>query len=1278
MQGTVLEQELSYWKESLDGAPATLNLPLDHRPGSAPGKASHRSIRFSPELSADLLAFAQRDGSTPFMLLLAALALTLNKWTGATDLVIGTVVAGRNRKEVEKVIGCFMNFLPIRVRIAVDETAAQFLVAVRKTVLESQAHQDCPFEKIVEAINPERSLNQNPLYNVALLLQNFPADVFHGEALQAARMPVSMEAALLDLRFEAEETPEGFSLLCEYRKDLFDASTIEQLLAGCVEVLEPLVGRPETVLASIAPPANLAKQAKAARADEVQQTIAISATFTAEPLETPLGYWLKQLELPAKIEFAPFNQTYQQLLDPSSLFATNERGLNVLLLILEDWLPPDVKAIPDKPAQEELERKVSEFVQALKAGSIRSSTPYLVCFCPPSSNAAANPELAAVLASQEKLLAGQLERLDSVYLLSAGELATWYPVEDYSDPHGNELAHVPYKPLFFTALATAIARKFHALKRTPFKVIALDCDNTLWSGVCGEDGASGVRIDLARQALQKFFREQHDAGLLLCLCSKNNPQDVHEVFAKRLEMPLHREHFAAERLNWQPKSQNLRSLAQELQLGLDSFIFVDDNPIECAEVEASCPEVLALQLPEEPESIPDFLKHCWAFDHLKLTNEDRQRTQMYHQQQLRQQFRSQAMSLKDFLDGLDLKVRLEPVSPDQLARASQLTLRTNQFNCTTRRRSEAELQQLLTTHADVLTASVTDRFGDYGLVGVLIYETRGRALDVDSFLLSCRVLGRGVEHRLLARLGQIAQQRHLEWVDVHFSKTEKNKPAFEFLESVGHGFKQPLNGGYLYRFPARLAAGLRFNPQQVEARPGPSKEENRVSGTRSGRMSVPPERVSSKPTPQRVEESAALPSSAMSDLAPRFRRYRQLAVEADKVLKIHRLIEAEGVVRLRRQSGYVAPRTGLERTLCQLWQKLLHLDKIGVQDNFFDLGGHSLLAVRLFAEIAELTGRKFPLVTLFQAPMVEQLARVVCRQDSEAEQSLLVPIQPEGDRPPLFLVHGAGGDVLWGYANLAAYLGKEQPIYGIKFRGQTGLEEFTNIEQMARHYLEEVRAFQPEGPYYLGGYCFGGNVAYAMARELVAQGEQVALLALLDSAPSNAGYERLTWWRAHFVCRFALNFYYWLEDFARLKPLERHRFFARKLRAFGRKVLRRVRTQTQPGLFDIEEVIDPTHVPENELKLWQIHLQALTDHVEQTYPGRLILFRTHGQPMFCSFEEDFCWSKLAKAGVSVKRIPGSHENIFMEPNVQHLARELALSLEQVRAEMAGVPADAHL
>jgi thioesterase domain-containing protein len=221
---------------------------------------------------------------------------------------------------------------------------------------------------------------------------------------------------------------------------------------------------------------------------------------------------------------------------------------------------------------------------------------------------------------------------------------------------------------------------------------------------------------------------------------------------------------------------------------------------------------------------------------------------------------------------------------------------------------------------------------------------------------------------------------------------------------------------------------------------------------------------------------------------------------------------------------------------------------------------------------------------------------------------------------------------------------------------------------MAACYLEAVRSFQPVGPYFLGGYCFGGNVACEMARQLVAQGQRVALLVLLDSAPANIGYEVPGWWRPSYLRRFVRNLGFWLADFAALPGQDRRVFVARKLRAFGRHLKRRLRGESGASPVDLEGFIDLSHFSEAELKLWRIHLEAASEYIQPSYPGAITLLRTRGQPLLCSLDEDFCWGQVARGGVVIKRIPGSHESIFTEPNVQCLAQQLEACLARARSE----------
>ena len=368
--------------------------------------------------------------------------------------------------------------------------------------------------------------------------------------------------------------------------------------------------------------------------------------------------------------------------------------------------------------------------------------------------------------------------------------------------------------------------------------------------------------------------------------------------------------------------------------------------------------------------------------------------------------------------------------------------------------------------------------------------------------------------------------------------------------------------------------------------------------------------------------------------------------------------------RIATQSDIAAPRDAVETQLTALWEKELGVHPVGIRDNFFELGGHSLMGVRLFAQMEKHFSKKLPLASLFQAPTIEQLANLLREKKTLTSCSSLVAIQPNGNKQPIFFVHGAGGGNLWTYTNLAQYLGAEQPVYGLESRGMRGLEEFNRIQDMATHYIEEIRTVQPRGPYYLGGYCFGGNVAYEIARQLYEQGDQVALLALMESAPLNTGYERIPWWRPRFLFDFTISAVHWLSNFFRLESAERGRFVRRKCHVLLKKLRQRCcgDTDARSAAVDLEEIIDVSRFPEIELKLWEVHVRAIRDYVPKSYSGRVTLFRTRSQPFLCSFDPLYGWGELAAGGVEVVSIPGSHEKIFVEPHVRELAARLSACL----------------
>jgi FkbH-like protein len=821
MQGETLETLLSYWRKQLAGVSTEPLLPPDRpRPTAQSFRGAHTFFDLPPTLVASLRELGRLESITPFMTLLAAFKTTLYHYTGREDICVGSPTLGRVRPETEGLIGFFAYPLALRTDMSGDPTFRELLARVRQVALEAYAHQDVPFAKIIGAVQHKRNANYNPLFQVMFSLTKSPLADVEIPGLKSDLVDVESEATDFDLFLTLMENGKELHGILGYNSDLFDAVTIERLIDSYREALEQCVQRPETRLSQFKMHKGTAR-ITTAQADERQQAIAVAATFTAEPLKDSLAYWMGELGVSSRIEFAPYNQVFQQLLDPSSLLSGNDHGVNVLLVRFEDWQGvedmPLVEANSTASLEGKVERNVRDLVLALKSAAGRSTTPHLVCLCPAAPAALADPKRAAFFRQMEDRMAAELNAASGIYPVTTLELAARYPVGEHYDPYGDEVGHMPYTSAFFTALGTMVARKIDAIQRAPYKVIVLDCDQTLWKGVCGEEGALGVETDPARKALQEFMVAQHDAGMLLCLCSKNNEPDVVEVFERHPEMPLKREHIVSWRINWNPKSENIRSLAKELQLGTDSFIFLDDDPVECAEVQSNCPNVLTLRLPQEATLIPRFLEHVWAFDHVKATEADQKRTALYRQNVERERLKKESLTFDDFLANLELGVQISPMTPGQLERVAQLTQRTNQFNCTTIRRSESEIQQLCHTgKTECLVVDVRDRFGDYGLVGVVMFEPGTDAISVDTFLLSCRALGRGVEHQMLARLGEIALTQGLDYVTIPYLPTRKNQPTLDFLGRVGAGCQQPHSEGCLFRFPAKAAAALVYSTSATE------------------------------------------------------------------------------------------------------------------------------------------------------------------------------------------------------------------------------------------------------------------------------------------------------------------------------------------------------------------------------------------------------------------------------------------------------------------------------
>lgn len=672
-----------------------------------------------------------------------------------------------------------------------------------------------------------------------------------------------------------------------------------------------------------------------ARAD-VRLPVHVAATFTAEPLEESLRHLLGLLGHDPDIRFARYNQVFQELMSPGSAFETAQSGVHVVLVRIEDWFryAQDV-TLPS------IERTVEELRQALAAFAARSRLPLIFALVPHSPGTVRRLQLSDHLHNLDGRLLAAVRRLSGVHVLDLRHLEEHYPLARVLDEARDRLGHIPYTPAAYAALGHAVARKVAAVLTPPPKVLVVDCDNTLWGGVVGEDGPAGVRVDGPFAALQSFLVRQVEEGKLLCLASKNNEADVWRVFETRPEMPLRRTHLVGHRINWERKSENLRSLALELGLGLDSFVFLDDSAMECAEVHHALPGVLAVELPADPEAYPAFLGGHWAFDSAVVTAEDRQRTAMVQQNAERTALQVTAPSFEAFLARLELQVDVAPVAADEWARAAQLTHRTNQFNAVKCVRTEAELQALAATPGRMLArVRVRDRFGDYGLVGLVSAVAEGPRMVCDTFLLSCRVLGRRVEHTMVHAVVDAARAEGCDEVVLRFEKAARNQVAEGFYDGLGMRRGSDTHGEvHLFVAEAETVLATAREAREADAEVG--------GGAPSAR---------------------ALAAAGYATIA-------RLGTDLDALQ--HAVEASSRVHRPDLGTEYVTPRSAWEKKLAAIWREVLRIDRVGVHDNFFELGGDSLRAAEAFARMWDLGVPESISLQTIPEPTVASLAHAI-------------------------------------------------------------------------------------------------------------------------------------------------------------------------------------------------------------------------------------------------------------------------------------------------------------
>ena len=543
--------------------------------------------------------------------------------------------------------------------------------------------------------------------------------------------------------------------------------------------------------------------------------VGLATSFTPQPLIEPL---LAAAPPGTTIASADFNQVHQTLLDPATAFDDAPGGPDALVVLwrLEDVFGP---ALTRWVVEDDDPAGLVEDVRALGALVARAGrgTPVLVSTPPLPSFVWLDP-----LDGRSSVRLGVLHgRLVEAFLHGIGnapvtlvDLAALLRVHGTAHSHDarNDLMyHQPYTSAFVRSLGTLVGEALSALTRPVPKVLAVDADNTLWGGVVGEDGADGVVVGdsfpgSGYRAFQQGLVYQAAHGVLVAMLSKNNSADVDEVFARRAgDLALRPEHLVARRVDWESKADNLRAVADELNLGTDSFIFFDDNDVEIDEIRQRLPEVEVVRVSEEPEEVAETTAHLTAFRFATVSAEDRGRTMMMHVESGRREAASGAPSHEEFLRSLGLVVHLFEPGPAHVGRITQLVNKTNQFNLTTIRRDDAEVSAILASDRHrVYAAEVSDRFGGYGLVAVAVVELQTDVWDVETFLMSCRVLRRGVEDAILQCIADDALAHGVTLLRGAYAPSAKNAQVATFY--TDRGFRPVGDGHFEAPLPLTLVA----------------------------------------------------------------------------------------------------------------------------------------------------------------------------------------------------------------------------------------------------------------------------------------------------------------------------------------------------------------------------------------------------------------------------------------------------------------------------------------
>lgn len=540
--------------------------------------------------------------------------------------------------------------------------------------------------------------------------------------------------------------------------------------------------------------------------------IAILSSFTLNGIEETFKVKCAEKKINCETYLGNYDQYHQEILNNESNLYRFNPDIAFLILdtrsILGDlWYSPysiDVKQRKEfiKKKFKDIKNLIRTFIRISKSKFIISNFPI-----PTQSNygifeTKSEFGLQKMIYTLNENLQNHISNLDSVYLFDMNGFISKHGENNIFDPKQFLFGDIKISLDFIPYLTNDLIGYVIATLGLTKRCIVLDLDNTLWGGIIGEDGFDGIKLGSgppgnAYVEFQKYLLGLHDRGILLAINSKNNPDDALEVIEKHPDMVLQKKHFASMKINWNDKVSNIKEISKDLNFGLENFVFIDDDPIHREFMKSSLPQVLTVDLPKDPSKYVKVLEEMNEFNVLKITTEDKKRGLMYSQQKERKDLEKSSSNLQDFLKNMDLKVTIKKADNFTIPRISQLILKTNQFNLTTKRYQLEDIQKFSKDkNMFIGCAQVEDKFGDNGITGAFIIQKNGtKEWTLDTFLLSCRVMGREVEKSILGHILKTAKKHGVEKIKANFIPTQKNKPIKNFLPECG--FKKKGNSWIL-------------------------------------------------------------------------------------------------------------------------------------------------------------------------------------------------------------------------------------------------------------------------------------------------------------------------------------------------------------------------------------------------------------------------------------------------------------------------------------------------